>query len=213
VSLLRGFLAVALVVSAFVLIGVWLDTESRIHAQSNLSTTLLGAWTLNEGASDHQGQPSKDQDKDDEGRRRGGDGFGRGRFGGGFGGPRSGGGGGNFDPEQVARLREAMRELMNPPKHLTIVQNGSMVILTGPDGRTTRLATDGKKVKDESTQIERRTKWEDERLVSEISGVGGGKVTETYWVDSEHHQLHRDLFGENTRRPVSTSHVYDADAR
>src|SRR5262249_61090680 len=114
---------------------------------------------------------------------------------------------------RMARMREATRELLNAPNHLTIVQNGNTVVMTGPDGRTTRLATDGKKIKDESTSIERRTKWENERLVSEISGVGNGKITETYWVDVDHHQLHRELHGENTRRPLSASQVYDADAK
>jgi hypothetical protein len=206
-------LSVALIVSAVVLISVWLGTETRLHAQNKPSTALVGAWTLNDEASDHQGQSSNGDDKgSDTGHQRGGGGFGRGRFGGGFGGPRAGSGGGNFDPEQMARIREAMRELMIPPKHLTIIQNGTTIVLTAPDGRTTRLSTDGKKVKDESTNIERRTKWEDDKLVSEISGLGSGKVTETYWVDSEHHQLHRQLHGENTRRPLSASYVYDADA-
>ena len=70
-------------------------------------------------------------------RRGGGGGFG----GGGFGGGGRGGGQGTpaGDPEETARRRNAMRDILNPPDRLTIVQTDSMVIITGPDGRTTRL--------------------------------------------------------------------------
>jgi hypothetical protein len=215
VSLLRGFVSVGFVVFAFVLIGVWLGTESRLFAQHNPSTALAGAWTINEEASDHPDQSSIDRTSDNEGRgrQRGGGGFGRGGIGGRGGFGRGSGGGGAVDPEKMARMRDAMRDIMNPPAHLRIVQSGSLVIVTGPDGRTTRLAPDGKKIKDESTGVERHSKWEGEKLVSEISGAGPGKITETYWVDPEHHQLHRAVHVENTRRPLSASHVYDADAR
>ena len=213
-SLLRGVVSVGFVVFAFVLIGVWLGTESRLYAQHNPPTPLAGAWTINEEASDHPDQSSIDKTSDNEGRghQHGGGGF-RGGMGGrgGFGGGPSGGG--NPDPEKMARMRAAMRDIMNPPAHLTIVQSGSLVIVTGPDGRTTRLAPDGKKIKDESTGVERLSKWEGEKLVSEISGAGPGRITETYWVDPEHRQLHCAVHVENTRHPLSASHVYDADAR
>jgi WD40 repeat protein len=75
-----------------------------------------------------------------------------------------------------------------------------------------KISPDGKKVKDESTKIERSTKWDGPRLVSEIKGLGSGKITETYSVDAEHHQLRVALQIENTRRPMATNHVYDADA-
>ena len=45
-------------------------------------------------------------------------------------------------------------------------------MLTGADGRTTRLSPDGKKIKDENTKIERKTKWDGGKLVSEINGLG-----------------------------------------
>ncbi len=73
-----------------------------------------------------------------------------------------------------------MRDLFEAPERLTIISTGTMVIVTTGDGRTTRLAPDGTKVKDESTGIERRTRWDAGKLVSEISGVLGGRVTETY---------------------------------
>ena len=56
-------------------------------------------------------------------------------------------------------MRNALRDEMQAPDHMTIVQPDTTVIITTKDGRTTRLSTDGKKVKDESTGIERKTKW------------------------------------------------------
>jgi hypothetical protein len=107
-------------------------------------------------------------------------------------------------------MRDAMREIMNPPVHLIIVQTETMIIVTGPDGRTTRLSPDGKKVKDESTKTERKTKWDGLKLVSEISGLGPRKITETYSVDPERRQLHVDVQVE--QRPDTIHRVYDADS-
>jgi hypothetical protein len=42
-------------------------------------------------------------------------------------------------------MRDAMRDVTNPSDHLTIVQTGTLVIITGADGRATRLSPDGKK--------------------------------------------------------------------
>ena len=64
-----------------------------------------------------------------------------------------------------------------------------MVIITTGDGRTTRLSPDGSKIKDQSTGIERRTRWEGDRLIDEISGAGRGKIIETYARDPETHEL------------------------
>ena len=116
-------------------------------------------------------------------------------------------------PQETARLRDAMRDILNPPDHLTIVQTESMVIVTGPDGRTTRLSPDGKKIKDDSTKIDRRTKWDGGKLVSEIGGLPVGKITETWSVDPERHQLHISLKNDDDRRPLMVTRVYDADAR
>jgi hypothetical protein len=132
-----------------------------------------------------------DQNADGGQRRGGGGGFGRG---GGFGGRHMGGrggygGGAQMDPDAMARMREAMRDIMQPSEHLTITQSENMVVITTDEGRTTRLATDGSKVKDENTKIERKTKWDGDKLVSEISGAGPGKITQTYSVDPEHHQM------------------------
>jgi hypothetical protein len=105
--------------------------------------------------------------------------------------------------------KNALHDILNPPERLTIVQTGSMVIITGPDGRTTRLAPDGKKIKDDSTRIERRTKWDGGKLVTEITGLPAGKLTETWAVDSERRQLHITLKNDDDHRPLMVTRVYD----
>jgi hypothetical protein len=116
----------------------------------------------------------------------------------------------------MAPQRQARRDIMEAPERLTITQTDSMVILTTGGGRTTRLSTDGKKIKDDSTHIERKTKWDGGKLVSEITGAGPGKITETYSVDPEHHQLIIAIQMESSRMPQATQgirRVYDAEPR
>jgi hypothetical protein len=128
--------------------------------------------------------------------------------GGGFGGGGYGGGGGaRGNPDDIARQRQALRDIMQAPDRLTITQAESMVIMTTGDGRTLRLSTDGKKVKDDSTKVERKTKWDAGKLVSEINGAGPGKITETYSIDPEHHQLVVALHVENSRMPKGAGDV------
>jgi hypothetical protein len=215
----RIAVSAAAVVSATVLIGAG-AFGNRVHAQTD-ATSIVGAWTLNKDLS----QAPQDRAEGDDGTRRGG-GYGRGgggggrRRGGGFGGGGFGGGGGGGgargNPDDMARQRQALRDIMEAPERLTITQTESMVIMTTGDGRTTRLSTDGKKVKDDSTKIERKTKWDGGKLVSEIAGAGRGKITETYSVDPEHHQLIVAVQMENSRMPQGTQgprRVYDADPR
>jgi hypothetical protein len=105
-----------------------------------------------------------------------------------------------------------MRDVLDPPDRLTIVQTNTTVIITAGDGRVVRLSTDGTKVKDESTKIERKTKWDGNKLVSEIGGLGPGKITETYVLDPERKQLRITVQMDNGGRPMTLNRVYDADA-
>jgi hypothetical protein len=118
-----------------------------------------------------------------------------------------------MNPDDVARMRDAMRDITNPSDHLVITQTDSMVVLTGADGHTTRLSPDGKKVKDENTKIERKTKWDGAKLVTEINGLGSGKMTQTLAVDQEHKQLRLTVVMEGGRsaQPRTLTQVYDAD--
>ena len=111
-------------------------------------------------------------------------------------------------------MRDAVRDILEAPDRMTITETPSMVIITTGDGRTTRLATDGQKIKDDSTGIERKTHWDGGSLVSEISGAAGrAKITETYAVDPELHQLTVTVTvqgGGQERAPVHR--VYSAQA-
>src|SRR5205085_11819085 len=148
--------------------------------------SIAGGWTRNPDLSDAPSERGQQGDENGQGsgrnrgggggRRGGGGGFGGGGFGrGGMG--RGGSGTPPMNPDEMARMREAMRDITNPSDHLVITQTESMIVMTAADGRTTRMSPDGKKIKDENTKIERKTKWDGGKLVSEISGLGQGKIT------------------------------------
>jgi hypothetical protein len=219
VNAVKAVLSVGMAVSFATLLAMWLAVESR--AQTIDKTSITGAWTLNKDLSDRP--PGRDQN--DNGDRGGGNrsgagggGFGRGgggyRRGGGMG--RGGGGGGaTANPEDVVRMRDAMRDITTPSDHLTITQSETIVVIAAADGRTTRLSPDGKKIKDDNTKIERKTKWDGVKLVSEINGLGPGKMTQTFAVDAESHQLRiaLQIEGGRSSQARTITSVYDADAR
>ena len=205
--MVRELLSAGMVVAVAALIATWLSIESRAQTKPSLT----GAWTLNTGLSD---QPQgRGEQSGDTGRRRGGGsghggGFGRGRMG------RGGGGGDAPQPEAdraaTARKREAIRDIMDPSERLTITQTETMIVITTAEGRTTRLSPDGSKIKDDNTGIERKTRWDGDKLVSDISGAGPGKITQTYVVDPEHHQLRITASLQGARgQPRTVTHVYD----
>ena len=174
-------------------------------------TAITGAWTLNTDLSDKPPTPPGDSgDRPNRGRRGMGRGMGRGTGEG-----MGRGGGAGMDPDAIARMRDAMHDIMTPAAHLTITQTDTMVIVTSEDGRSTRLSPDGSKIKDDSTKSERKTRWDGGKLVSEITGLGPGKITETYEPDAEHHQLHVVLQteGGRSRKPITLNRIYDADPR
>jgi hypothetical protein len=162
-------------------------------AQSQPSS-IVGAWTLNKDLSDQPPTGEQGSGENGSGRRDGGGYGGRGGFGGGMRGGRRGGmggmgGGSNMSPEDAQRMRQAMRDELTAPDQLTIVQSDAMILMTSQDGRTVRLSPDGKKIKDDNTKIERKTKWDGDKLVSEVKGLGRGTITESYRVDPETHRL------------------------
>jgi hypothetical protein len=172
--------------------------------------TLTGAWTLNKDLSD-QAPERGEREQDGRGGRRGGGGMRRG----GVGGRGMGRGGRGSDPQDMARMRDAMHDLLEPADRLTIVETESMVIVTSSDGRTTRLSPDGKKIKDENTNVERRTRWDAGKLVSEVGGVGPGRITQTFGVEAEARQLRivTVIEGGRESQPRTVTHVYDAESR
>jgi hypothetical protein len=227
---MRSFLPIGILAAAVAVMPG--STAAQEKAPASAPASLAGGWTRNADLSDaapgrgQQGDDSSGQGRGNGGggggggrRRGGGGGFGGGGFGGGGygrgGGMGRGGGAAAMNPDDAARMRDAMRDITNPSDHLIITQTDSMVVLTGADGRTTRLSPDGKKIKDENTKIERKTKWDGGKLVSEINGLGPGKMTQTFAVDPEGKQLRLTVVmeGGGSRQPRTITQVYDLDAR
>ena len=202
-------------VAVSIVIGGWAPVSSRVLGQPQASS-IVGAWTLNKAQSETPFEQATDarSDRPDStrDRARGGVGRGGGRLG--RRGNISQSGDSRRSADDVARMRDAMRDITEAPERLTIVQTNSMVIITTGDGRTTRLAPDGTKIKDESTSIERRSTWDGGKLVTEITGMGP-KMTETYAADPERRQLIVTIQTQNARVPqgITTRRVYDAEPR
>jgi len=204
-TVLAGIVSIAMLAPAAV-------SGARAGGETD-AASIVGAWTLNKDLS--QLAPERPQGDGQRGRggsggRRGGGGggggFGRGGSRGGF----SGGGRGAASDEQRRRT-EAVRAIMEAPERLTITRTESLVIVTTGDGRTTRLSPDGKKIKDDSTGIERKSSWDGNKLVTEITGAGPGKITETYLIEQEHGRLNVTVETENSRAPNGggVHRVYD----
>src|SRR5262249_33522805 len=135
-STVRSVANIAVVVSIAVFIAAWLAVESGAQAPDKAS--LAGAWTRNNEASD---APPGGGERDGDSRggmrgggRRGGYGRGGGMGRGGFGG---GGRAAAANPDEMKRMRDALRDLTTLPDHMTIVQTDSLVVITAADGQTT----------------------------------------------------------------------------
>ena len=145
-------------VAAMVLAVAWSTAAASPHAQTTTASPakpIVGAWTLNVDLSDKP-QDHSQQGGQSGGHRQGGGGGRHGGYGGGSGGSRYGGGsssGNTMSSEDRQRMRDAMRDIVNPPDRLTITQTDSMVIITSGDGHVDRLSPNGQKIKDESTGI------------------------------------------------------------
>jgi hypothetical protein len=218
---MRKLFSIGVLAAAVACLSVPLLAQEKASAPR---ASIAGAWTRNSELSDKpagRGEQGNDSGRGDSGRRGGGGGRrggGGGGFGGGFGrggGMGRGGDAGRVSPEEMMRMRDALRDVTTPSEHLTITQTDSMIVMTGADGRTTRLSPDGKKIKDDNTKVERKTRWDGGKLVSEITGLGRGKMTQTFAVDPESKQLRISVVMEGGRsgEPRTITQVYDADAR
>ena len=148
---------------------------------------LAGAWLLNPDQSD--APPGRmDREGDGEGEehrpRRGGFGHPGGRGFGGSGGGSMGRPGGTMggreserpDPEQMAKLRQFMRDSIEGSDRLVLTFDGPTVILTLGDGRVRKWQADGAKhqeLAEAGVQVERKTRWDGDELVTECKVKGG----------------------------------------
>ena len=169
---MRFTLTVVVVVA---LSGVFGDARvlSSDVAQPEFSpTSLEGGWVLNADLSDEP-RARLEGVGDDRGRGRG-----RGAAGRRGSGPGGRGRAGGSPPtrEELARLRqgiqEAVRDLMTAPRRMTIVMIENEIVATYDDGRVIRLVSDDqahKGIAGTSMQVTRKTRWENEKLVTDIS--------------------------------------------
>ncbi len=116
-----------------------------------------------------------------------------------------------IDSTRLERMRRVLREIVEIPEQLRVVETESMVIITGGSGYTTRLAPGAGQIKDESSGITRKTHWRGDILVTEITGVASGKLIETYSLDAAR-RLHVAIEFSGARRPElrAIRRIYDA---
>lgn len=184
-----------------------------LRAEPAPVAALAGVWQLNRDLSTPPGGGLA-AGGDDQRNGRGARGMGGGR-GGRFGGMRGGrGGAGRVSEDDIARLREAMRELLQAPTRLTIVQHDAAVHFTDDEGRVRKFVADGRTEKHqlEAATLETRTEWKDGALRITWETGRGPKIVRTYRVvTTAGPQLVVDTRIEGGRagdRPP-VKHVYD----
>jgi hypothetical protein len=194
---------------------------ARAAAADDERPALTGSWVLN-----------KDLSSDPAGtlegpRRRGGrmpiggqgGGIG-GPVGGGVGGPIIGGRRGGFDetdPDESARMRETLRMLLDAPGQMIITTQDRAVVITSRDGRVQHLRADGRKVEettDGGLRLERKTRWDDDGLVSEfkVKDSGGGKVKQTWKRDGARLVVTSEIHAPRASDPLIVRRVYDPES-
>ena len=150
----RGILimAIAALVLAFGLGWAGSAGAAASGAEQESELVLAGAWVLNEELSDEA--PERDGERRGRGRR-------------GFGGR----GGAGPDPEQIARVQEAVRELVRAVRRITIAGDAGEVVLTYGNGTEVRLLPDGREhesVAGSGTQVTRTAQWNGENLETAV---------------------------------------------
>ncbi|MGE5813328.1 MAG: hypothetical protein ACM36C_02470, partial [Acidobacteriota bacterium] len=198
-------LAGALVITSFVVQRASAAPADRAAAGLQAAAVdLTGRWQLNTELSDQPPQPP-------EGGRPGGgrEGEGGGHHGGhpggggypgggtgGMGGGMPGGGGmhggpggpgGRPNPEEMAKMRDAMRSALEAPSEIVVTQKEDEVVFTATgSGDITRVLVTGKKMKSVAGGAEHDVKadYKDGALVVE-SGFGQVKVLDTWRVSTD----------------------------
>ena len=159
---------------------------------------LSGVWQMNWELSDNPRERAPDEvggrNRDGWSGRGGGiggvGGFGRGPRGLGRSGTASRGRDDAEDRQaRIERARDVLADLLTAPRSMTIEQDRREVLLRYDDGRYVRIVPDDRDHAGiaGSTEVIRRARWQDGRLVAEIKVEGGPKVV---------HELELRLGGE-----------------
>jgi hypothetical protein len=130
--------------------------------------------------------------------------------GGGPGGPIRGGPGlGGRPVEDMEVMRAAMDDVLEPAAVLTVTQGDPELIVVRDDGRVLRLYTNGRKAKERNGTVERKTRWDGARLVSNVKLEGGRKLTEVWALAEDGRQLRSSVRLELGRDELVVDRVYD----
>ena len=199
-------------------------------ATAGSQPSLSGTWKLNRDESDDPREKLRSaiQDREQNGSpggmgRHGGMGGGGmgggigmgipgigGGMGGGMGHPGGGQRGGSGSDEQHARLRDVVQA----PDQVSIVQKGPEIDLTDTENHVRSLFTDGRKVekpKKDSTETQVKAHWDHDSLVTEEKGPNGEKISHSYEITNEGKQLADTLTLESKKlnTPIIIRSVYD----
>ena len=179
-------------------------------ADAAVHPDFSGTWVLNKDRSD--AVEDKDRGNPSPGRLGSGPGLGgNGPMGGaGVNGPLMGGRG--VDPVLRERMRALARIAFDAPPELVISTQGDVVRLVDDEGHVTDLKADGSKVEEPAggMTLQRRTRWEKERLLTEIKAKdGGGEVKQIYSRDGERLVIESTFEGEVAAKNEKMRFVYD----
>ena len=188
---------------------------------------LTGAWTLNRPQSDDPEEKMKGREEDipfngsssaganvpgganasqPNGRRSGSGSGSRPSGAGPLGGPV-----GSVDATD--KDREGTLRLLRPADSITIAQEQNEFDVTDDNGRKRVFFTDGRKLnksKDERYQ-EMAAQWQAARLVSDEKGPRNAKLSRTFEISRDGHQLYETILLDNSRifSPLMIRYVYD----
>lgn len=200
-------------------------SPSASQAQSG-EPALNGIWKLNRDESDDPREKLRSamQERDQNGPmgRHGGMGGGGVTMGipgigvGGMGRPGGGPGGGMGRGQGAGSedQRARLRDLVEAPDQLNIVQKGPEIDMTDTQSHTRTLFTDGRKIekpKKDSTRTQVKAQWNHETLLSEEKGPNGEKMSHSYELVGSGKQLADTLTVESKKlnTPIIVRSVYD----
>ena len=188
-------IATFLVVAAAAVITAWAagSGSAATQAVTTARPNLTEQWQLNPNLSEDAEEKLQSMGNGGEQADRGGGGHGPGSH------DR-----GQKMPEQLA---EAQNLILNVPTRFILTQDDQRVVLAEPGGRVRTLLTNNRTVKVDGRDV--RTKWENNRLVSETT-LGNAKIIEIYERSPSARQLIVTATMEMHGQRVSVLRVYDA---
>ena len=180
--------------------------------------SIMGAWRINKDESD-DGRRKLQRAKDAENTNRGNGPYGSGpRVGGPWPGGYPGGGGGNYPARDNSSDYDQMGDIVNPPREIKFVQREAddpAVELLDDREHRRMFYTDGRKLQKNNKgpdYEEIAAKWDGPKLVTDEQGAHKGKISRTFEVSQDGHQLIETVHVSDSKgnHPASVQYVYDA---